>query len=156
MMMLVRRRTATIVLAVCVLVGIGVVASWPGPKEPNYNGKSFSEWLWIIGTNSTTDRQIINDSADLSGITNELPKVIEAVRAVRAIGTNALPHLIKWTLDPPAWRRASLKPIGRGALSFFTATRLEVGSTAKIQINLPWRSWVSKLWALTRFMQLLN
>jgi len=40
------------------------------------------------------------------------------VRAVRAIGTNALPHLIKWTLDPPAWRRSLAKAYWSGCPKF--------------------------------------
>lgn len=100
-----RRRRVAVVLAACVLVGLGVVPFWPGEREPEYNGKKLSEWLWIIGTNSTTDRQIINDTTNLASITYELSHVIEAVRAVRAIGTNALPFLIRWTLDAPKWRR---------------------------------------------------
>lgn len=82
-----------------------MVAFWPGEREPKYNGKTLSQWLWIVGTNSTTDRQIINDTTNLASITNELPQVLDAVRAVRAIGTNALPYLIRWTLDSPKWRR---------------------------------------------------
>jgi hypothetical protein len=48
---------------------------------------------------------IINGSPDLKGLTNLSPQELEPVRAVRAIGTNALPYLIKWTLDSPTWRR---------------------------------------------------
>jgi len=104
----VRRRRAIIVLAVCVLVGIGVVAFWPGvrvPKEPEYHGKKLREWLRVVEKNSIADHEEINNSTNLDNITNESPQVIEAVRAVRAIGTNALPYLIKWNIEQPRWRQ---------------------------------------------------
>jgi HEAT repeat protein len=78
----VRRRRVIIVLAACVLAGIGVVAFWPGQREPEYNGKKLSEWL---------------------ALQNDRPE--EADTAVRAIGTNALPILIEWAeFQLPAWR----------------------------------------------------
>ncbi len=82
-----------IVLAVCVLVGIGVVAFWPGEREPEYNGKKLSDWL----------REYNNQWPPWA------PGAIsqEAVDAVRHIGTNALPFLVKWIRDDkdvPKWK----------------------------------------------------
>jgi hypothetical protein len=51
-----RRRIVVVALAV-LLVAIGIVAFWPEPKEPEYNGKSLSEWLWIARTKLNVDRQ---------------------------------------------------------------------------------------------------
>jgi hypothetical protein len=69
-------------LAVFVLVGIGVVAFWPGEREPEYNGKKLSEWL---------------------ALQNDHPA--EVTEAVRAIGTNGLPVLIRWAeYQVPGWR----------------------------------------------------
>jgi len=53
-------------------VGIGVVAFWPGEKEPEDNGHKLS---------------LLLDAIDDHG---------EATLAVRRIGTNALPFLLRW------------------------------------------------------------
>jgi hypothetical protein len=77
-------------LAACVLVGIGVVAFWPGEREPEYNGKKLSEWL---GESMKAD----GDNAE----------------AVRAIGTNALPYLVRWLdFERPQWQYELIK-LGR-------------------------------------------
>lgn len=86
-----RRKRAIIVLAVCVLVGIGVVAFWPGEKEPEYNGKKLSEWLMIYNSHNQLEE--------------ELPANV-AAEAVRRIGTNALPSLVRWlSYNDKGWRR---------------------------------------------------
>ena len=46
-----------VVALAVLLVAIGIVAFWPEPKEPEYNGKSLSEWLWIARTKLNVDRQ---------------------------------------------------------------------------------------------------
>jgi hypothetical protein len=84
----VRRRRVVIVLVVCVLVGIGVVAFWSGEKEPEYNGKKLSEWLEVCRQHPTSDSERVS-----------------AEEAVRKIGTNALPWLVRWMhYDMPDWR----------------------------------------------------
>jgi hypothetical protein len=84
----VRRRRVIIVLAVCVLVGIGAVSFWPGEREPEYNGKKLSEWIeicWEIG---------LDDSQNL-----------EAQKVVQTIGTNGLQSLLKWAgQGVPVWQ----------------------------------------------------
>src|SRR5438067_1105808 len=86
-----RRRRVIIILAACVLMGIGVVAFWPGEREPVYNGKKLSEWLQLYGSTGISVEQ------------REQAKV-----AVRQIGTNALPWLVKWIQcdrrDLPQWK----------------------------------------------------
>jgi hypothetical protein len=77
----VRRKRIFIVLTVCVLVGIGVLAFWPGEKEPEYNGKKLSEWL---------------SEGPISGDGPRSAAEKEAMDAVRHMGTNALPYLIRW------------------------------------------------------------
>src|SRR4051812_3891090 len=58
------------------------VVFWPGPKEPEYQGKKLGEW----------------------GARHDGPPA-ETATAVRAIGTNALPLLLKWIdFSPPAWQ----------------------------------------------------
>ena len=80
-----RRKRILIIAAACVLVGIGVVAFWPGEKEPEYNGKKLSEWL--------TDFEEVP------------PQPTDATLAVHHIGTNGLPWLVKWIEHGrPAWK----------------------------------------------------
>jgi hypothetical protein len=63
-------------------MGIGVVAFWPGEREPEYDGKKLSDWL---------------------AVQNERPT--EVSDAVRAIGTNGVPILIRWVeYQTPPWR----------------------------------------------------
>lgn len=77
-----RRRRVIIILAVCLLVVICLIAFWPGEHEPEYKGKKLSQWL---------------------ALQNDHPEEVDT--AVRAIGTNALPILIKWAeFQLPAWR----------------------------------------------------
>src|SRR5678816_2434558 len=69
-----------VVLVVVVLVAVAV---WPGPKEPEYQGKKLSEWL-----------EMHND------------RPAKSTEAVRAIGTNAIPFLVRWIgTECPAWKR---------------------------------------------------
>ncbi len=75
-----RRRVIFIILATCILVGIGVSAFWPGEKEPEYNGKKLSEWVRATGGYEG------GGEAELH----------QAFAAVDHIGTSALPFLVKW------------------------------------------------------------
>ena len=47
----------------CVLVGIGVVAFWPGEREPEYNGKKLSEWLDIATKSGLLSPALSSDQA---------------------------------------------------------------------------------------------
>jgi hypothetical protein len=88
----VRRKRIFIILAVCVLVGIGVVAFWRGEREPEYNGKKLSAWLTVAAGQGW-------DEPDSS-------ETLQALAAVRSIGTNALPCLVKWIqFEQPKWRK---------------------------------------------------
>jgi hypothetical protein len=85
----VRRKRIFIVLAVCVLVGIGVVAFWPGEREPEYNGKKLSKWVDILAKDSP-------------------PRVAPSPQsdAIRHIGERAVPWLLRWArYRSPPWRR---------------------------------------------------
>jgi hypothetical protein len=84
----VRATRATIVLASCILLLIGVLASLPGDREPAYNGKTLSQWL------------LYNPPAYARS--NALDLQIEAIRE---IGEPAVPWLLKWArYQTPAWR----------------------------------------------------
>jgi hypothetical protein len=93
-----RRRRVFIVLAACILVGIGVVAIWPQEKEPEYNGKKLSEWMQPYDLRYSERRSI--------GRIDEIGQKL-ADDVVRHIGTNALPWMLKWiAYEPPAWKEA--------------------------------------------------
>lgn len=65
--------------------------------EPTYDGKSLSEWLEIRGPNyfQLHPKVTAPDTAARE----------DADRAIRFIGTNALPYLVRWvSYEPTAWR----------------------------------------------------
>jgi hypothetical protein len=85
----VRRRRVIFVLAACVLVAIAVVALRPDQREPEYNGKTLSQWLLY--------------KPDASAASNALALQIEAIRQ---IGQPAVPWLLQWArYKTPAWKR---------------------------------------------------
>lgn len=91
-----RRKRIFIVLAACVLVGIGVVASWPQEREPEYNGKKLSQWLgaYSRGYSKGEDNKVYEQEHQA------------AANAVRHIGTNAVPSLLRWiTYEEPWWTK---------------------------------------------------
>jgi len=100
----VRRRRVTIVLVACVLVGIGVVAFWPGEREPEYNGKKLSEWIEVY----------------IDGIgRRNYSQQAEAVKAIQTMATNALPCLLKWGChDAPDWQRRAAEKCKRFGLNW--------------------------------------
>jgi len=81
------RKRSAIISAGCILAGIAIFVFWPEEKEPEYNGKKLSEWL---------------------AVQREQPE--EVTRAVRAIGTNGLPFLVKWAeFQIPNWQISILR-----------------------------------------------
>jgi hypothetical protein len=76
-------------------VGIGVVAFWPGEREPEYDGKKLSEWLraYELGSSNDNERKIVEREQQA------------ATDAIQHIGTNALPWLLKRiAYNPPVWK----------------------------------------------------
>src|SRR3954454_21898924 len=69
-----------------------------GDREPSYNGHSLSEWL----------------HAARAGYHSAPAPSAEAPAAIRQIGTNALPTLLKWTSYQPTWLKAKFRPFLRG------------------------------------------
>jgi hypothetical protein len=77
-------------------MGIGVVAFWPGEREPEYNGKKLSEWVQPYSWRYDDDEK-----------TNHLisKKRQAADDAMQQMGTNALHWLVRWiAYEPPAWQ----------------------------------------------------
>lgn len=84
---------ATVVVATWVLV-LQVV---PAPQEPSYEGKRLSEWV-----------------IDLNG-----EFTVEQARALDAMGTNAIPHLLRWVAyDTPPWKTHAYR-----VMNFLRSTR---------------------------------
>lgn len=86
--MLKRNRNILLCIAAAVVLGVGLV--WfQQTRPPTYNGRPLVEWLQKIDYNNT-EEPMNAESA-------------EAVAAVRALGTNALPHLLRMleTQDSP-------------------------------------------------------
>ena len=76
------------VLAGCASAALIAMVAFPTEREPKYGGKRLREWLklYLQPLDRFTDRQ-------------------EAAEAVRRIGTNALPWLLKWTdYERPGWK----------------------------------------------------
>jgi hypothetical protein len=70
----------------------GLVALWPGPKEPEYEGMILSEWLYADGSGYTS-------------ITLHGQRYVPA-EVIREFGTNAVPCLAKWiSYEEPWWRK---------------------------------------------------
>jgi hypothetical protein len=85
------------------LAAIGVVAFWPGEKEPEYKGKKLSEWLNVVATNLSIEDVTAFEEHHFAEIKSAAS--LEGIGAVRSIGTNAVPWFVKWVeRDRPAWR----------------------------------------------------
>jgi len=88
-----RKRIAALIAAACLLTGILLVALPGRSPEPQYHGRSLSEWL---------------RTAPTAGSPNALALSDEARDAVRHIGTNALPVLLRWISYDPSQFKVTL------------------------------------------------
>ena len=94
-----------LVVVACVVIAILAVAVWPGERdrEPSYQGKKLSEWL---------DLQRKRHHGDLT-----VEEIDATPEAIRRIGTNALPSLVKWIgydeKPRPKWVEAVLDSLPR-------------------------------------------
>jgi hypothetical protein len=80
-----RRRGILLAVLGLGLVTMLVVVPWPRENEPEYQGKTLSQWLATYMENGQASPQ--------------------AADAVHHIGTNALPFLVKWIAhEQPKWR----------------------------------------------------
>ena len=77
-----RRNIGLLLLGVCAAAVVWVI--WLGEREPSYRGRKLSEWISLYALS---------------------PRDQEAGEAIRQIGTNALPSLLKWIqYEEPGWR----------------------------------------------------
>jgi hypothetical protein len=87
-----RRRNFILIGISCLIMAGAVWLGLSGDNEPVYKGRSLSWWLYIYGGMTAFDR----------------PSYGEAAEAVRNIGTNALPTMLRWICFEPSqskWRR---------------------------------------------------
>src|SRR5205814_876817 len=90
------KRWIYLIGAVGVAAGVLAVIFRP-EREPEYGGKRLSEWVDLIWKPKP------------KGITDErsysIRRFDETPVAVRSMGTNALPHLLKWSrYEPRSWQ----------------------------------------------------
>ncbi len=82
-----RKRTICLVLVVLAMAGLLVVVC-RREREPEYGGKRLSHWVRQLGLLGAKGRS----------------EAYPAEEAIRHIGTNSLPYLVKWLrYEPPGW-----------------------------------------------------
>lgn len=99
-----RRRGILLIALGAIIVAMLLTALWPS-EEPEYQGKRLSAWLGVYmnaPNNATAEEQ--------------------AADAVRHIGTNALPFLVKWMdYEQPKWRDKLANKLVRVPIPFARA-----------------------------------
>jgi hypothetical protein len=81
----------SIILVSCIIVAaVAAFIFWPGEREPEYQGKTLSDWLLL----SEKNRLGIHPNGTVT-VTVTVNATINAQDAIRHFGTNALPYLIK-------------------------------------------------------------
>jgi hypothetical protein len=107
-----KRRILLIGIPVAVVAIVGLIMALTREREPEYGGKKLSEWV-----------EEYESESRLAG------NPIIADRAIRELGTNAIPYLVAWLrYNPPTWK-------------------LKLYLTAEKALNKPvgsWRSWDRK------------
>ncbi len=92
------RRRKILLLSACGLIAVVALCFFSlREKEPSYNGRTLSEWLRDYHAKATS---LVPDG-------EEIPDE-ESAAAVSAIGTNAIPILVKWLKEPALKRERSL------------------------------------------------
>src|SRR6266550_2105761 len=92
---------------ICLVAGVAGVAFWRGEREPEYQGRKLSEWLAMYGDDEGRGPEWVERNG-------------RAVEAIRRIGTNGLPWLMRWAFyEPSEWKTKSLSllekmPYGSG------------------------------------------
>jgi hypothetical protein len=116
----VRRIRPILLVAIIASIAAIVAIAWPKNEEPVYRGKKLGEWLNVYcrpmhkGDNKR-----------------------EAEDAVRQIGTNAIPWVLKWIgKHPPAWSRA----VGDLRASWSPANRV-INALQKRPLQISQKRW---------------
>jgi len=109
------KRCVYLIFWVLVLAGVFVVVCSSREREPEYGGKRLSEWV---------DRY----SGEFGDLT------WEADRAIRQIGTNGIPCLLKWLgYETPTWNRKLNRIISSFNASWQIADKREVRAQNAMQ-----------------------
>jgi hypothetical protein len=102
-----KQQTVLFLLMFAVLVCLAAVL-WPREKQPKYEGKSLLQWI-LLHELSTGADSVHNSQYD--------PGMLqESEEAIRQIGTNALPWLIRWIRCEPSgskWRTELLNAVDK-------------------------------------------
>jgi hypothetical protein len=110
------------ILSVVIVAFIAAIVAitWPNEEEPVYRGKNLSQWMNIYCRPIHTEEDRV-----------------EAEEAVRQIGTNAIPWLLKWIgKHPPAWSRA----VGDSQVSWSPAKRA-INALRKRPLQISQKRW---------------
>jgi len=84
-----KQRILLILFPVAAVMTVGLVLVLSREREPEYKGKKLSEWVESYSTNSQTERV----------------EASQAREAIRHIGAEAVPFLLKWLrYEPPPWK----------------------------------------------------
>jgi hypothetical protein len=95
-----KRRVLLATLAILLVVGLGALV-WPREQQPTYEGRTLSEWLSDYRSGQTLDASD-SDQRDAE----KAAQAMRAMKAVRAMGTNAVPILLRWiSYSRPTWRQ---------------------------------------------------
>jgi len=81
----VKRRRILVTIFGCIAAAILVFTLWPSEREPEYKGKTLTTWLLQRGAGNYLQMD-------------------EADDAIRHIGTDALPYLIRWIQYESGWK----------------------------------------------------
>ncbi len=129
------KRLRVIAIVVAVLLAGCLVIYFATPKEPSYQGRTLTQWFWKFN----------RLRGDVAAYDTTLPPHLEefksSERAIRAIGTNAIPTLLAWVRD------AKSTPI-RERLNLL----LERQTLIRFRFRLP----VEKLWMAEECFDLLG
>lgn len=82
------------------LVVAGVVVYLSRPKEPEHAGRTLSSWI--------DQYRLYSQTHSVEALMKYRPKVVEAEKAIRSIGTNGIPVLLKKLKAPDAPYKTSL------------------------------------------------
>jgi len=109
---------------VAAVLAVIIIAFWPEKKEPEYRGKKLSEWL------PTYDGpEVVWRRGD--------PWTPAGREALRQIGTNAIPCLIRWIrYERPVWKDKVAIGYGklpRAVVSTSIANRLSFGKNERLR-----------------------
>src|ERR1051326_8485766 len=93
-----RRRWVTLLIATVAVTVLVFTLRLVRDREPVYKGRTLSEWL-VIELDTMDSYSAIGETVEAA------KRQSAATTAIRQIGTNALPSLLKWTAyQEPPWR----------------------------------------------------